>query len=216
MARPLLGDVELQQVQKIETEEDQVFTQHSIPALEGDFFQGLGRRATWVKLTGVLTGAEVQEGLKTLRDKFRAAEPVDFVADITTATKVNQVIIEEMGVRELAGKPSRFEYALTLREFISPPRPEAIAQAQPVNDQVQEQAAEISSQQVDNIVNEAGVLEVQVDLEDGGDYSALRVVVESESSDGASFSTWSQEQLNGLYRFEGLQAGTYTVRVELQ
>lgn len=217
MARPLLGDIDLQQVQKIETEEDQVFTQHSIPALEGDFFQqGLGRRATWVKLTGVLTGAEVQDGLKTLRDKFRAAEPVDFVADITTATKVNQVIIEEMGVRELAGKPSRFEYALTLREFISPPTSEAIAQAQPVNDQVQEQAAEISSQQVDNIVNEAGVLEVQVDLEDGGDYSALRVVVERETSDGASFSTWSQEQINGLYRFEGLQAGTYTVRVELQ
>jgi len=115
-ARPMLGDVELQLVQNIEADEDQVLVRHDVPALEGDFLQGLGRRATRLILTGVLTGPEAGEGLKTLRDKFRAAQPVDFVADITTATRVGQVLIEEMGVRELAGKPERFEYAFTLRE----------------------------------------------------------------------------------------------------
>lgn len=216
MARPMLGDVELQLVQKIDTADEQVQSQHSVPSLEGDFLQGLGRRASRVTLKGVITGEEAKAGLKSLRDKFRAAEPVSFVADITTATKVEQVIIEEMGVRELAGLPERFEYALELVEYVVAPTPEATAPAAQVNNQVEEQAAESNTQQVDNVVNEAGVLEVQVELEDGGDYSGIRVVVEGETSDGEAFSTWSQEQVNGLYRFLNIQAGTYTVRLELQ
>ena len=133
MARPMLDDIELQNVQYIEVDGDQVLTQHDIPALEGDFFQRLGRRASQVTLTGVLTGPDAQADsaaeaeldvkarLKRLRDKFRAATPVSFVADITTSTRIDQVLIEEMGVRELAGKPERFEYTFTLREYIPAP-----------------------------------------------------------------------------------------------
>jgi outer membrane protein OmpA-like peptidoglycan-associated protein len=119
--KPMLDDIELKLVQKIDTVGEQVQAQHGVPALEGDFLQGLGRRATHVTLNGVMTGTEATEDLKTLREKFRTAQPVSFVADIATATKVEQVLIEEMGVRELAGKPERFEYALTLRELIEPP-----------------------------------------------------------------------------------------------
>lgn len=121
--KPMLDEIELKLVQKIDTEEEQVQAQHGVPALEGDFLQGLGRRATRVTLNGVMTGTEAAEDLKTLREKFRDAEPVSFVADIATATKVGRVLIEEMGVRELAGKPERFEYALTLRELVPPPPP---------------------------------------------------------------------------------------------
>ena len=123
-AKPMLGDVELQLVQEIDAEEDQVLAQHGVPALEGDFLQGLGRRAERVTLTGVITGPEAGDGLKSLREKFRGAAPVSFVADIATATKVDKVLIEEMGVRDLAGKPERFEYAFGLREFIPPPPPQ--------------------------------------------------------------------------------------------
>lgn len=121
--KPMLDEIELRLVQKIDTEEEQVQAQHGVPALEGDFLQGLGRRATRVTLNGVMTGTEAAADLKTLREKFRNAEPVSFIADIATATKVGQVLIEEMGVRELAGKPERFEYALTLRELVPPPPP---------------------------------------------------------------------------------------------
>jgi outer membrane protein OmpA-like peptidoglycan-associated protein len=199
MARPLLGDVELQQVQKIETEEDQVFTQHSIPALEGDFFQGLGRRATWVKLTGVLTGAEVQEGLKTLGDKFRAAEPVDFVADITTATKVNQVIIEEMGVRELAGKPSRFEYALTLREYVAAPTPQ---QERPQPVPPRPRPVEIG----------ALIVEVVVEGEPSFDYSTVTVTVEGTQEDGTSVSRTLTNRSENIWTEDPFPLGQYTAR----
>src|SRR5262245_29019574 len=116
--RPMLDDLELQQVQQIDVDEDQVLAQHGVPALEGDFLQRLDRRATRVTLSGILTGPEVREGLEKLREKFRAAKPVPFAADIATATSLDQVLIEELGVSELAGKPERFAYALTLREFI--------------------------------------------------------------------------------------------------
>lgn len=137
--RPMLDDLELQQVQTIEVDGDQVWTQHGIPALEGDFFQGLGRCASRITLTGVLTGAEVADGLAQLRAKFRAAAPVSFVADIATATRIEEVVIEEMGVRAVAGKPSRFAYAFTLREYkpatlpgqVTPPAPPEIPPPRP-------------------------------------------------------------------------------------
>ncbi|NJK51922.1 MAG: hypothetical protein HC936_02340 [Leptolyngbyaceae cyanobacterium SU_3_3] len=173
----------------------------------------------------MITGTESGEGLRTLREKFRAAELVSFVADIATATKLDRVVIEAMDVRELAGKPERFEYALTLREFIAPPRSQSVIETQPtgtqtsdqtVNEAIDEDADQANADQVNNIVNALGTLEVQVELEDGGDFSSLRVVVEGETTSGESISTWSQDQENGLYRFEGIQEGTYTVQVELQ
>lgn len=228
MVQPMLNDVELQLVQKIVVDENQVFDLHNIPALEGDFFQALGRRISRVTLTGILTGTEAGAGLKTLREKFRAAEPIPFVADIATATKVDQVMIETMHIRELAGKPERFEYALTLREFIPPSSPEEVRETQPaetqadiqgseqVDEQVQALAVEDTAEQVNNIVNETAVLEVQVNLEDGADFSGIRVTLEGTTTDGEPFFAWSREQTNGLYRFENLQAGDYTVRLEVQ
>ncbi len=122
----MLGDLELQLVQQLESAERQERAQHAVPALEGDFLQALGRRAARFTLTGVLANEDgtVGEELKKLREKFRGAQPVEFVADIATAVRIDTVLIEEMSVRELAGKPARFEYAFTLREYIPAPAPE--------------------------------------------------------------------------------------------
>src|SRR6185369_15441485 len=120
-AKPMLDDVELQHVQEVEAEDERVLAQPGVPALAGDFLQDLGRRVTRVILVGVMTGPEAGDQLKTLRLKFRKAEPVSFVSDIATATTVDKVLIEEFGVRELAGKPARYEYQFTLREFLPPP-----------------------------------------------------------------------------------------------
>jgi len=118
----MLGDLELQQVQWIDVDEREVVTDHAVPSLEGDFLQRNGRRATRVRLAGTLSGPGVAAGLKGIRDSFRAARPISFAADIATATRLGSVLVECMDVREVAGKPERFEYALTLREYIPPPR----------------------------------------------------------------------------------------------
>lgn len=137
MVRPMLGDLELEQVQRVEDGEDQVITRHPVPGLEGDFLQDLGRRAARVRLTGVLTAADTVEHLGALRQKFHAGEPVGFVSDITSATLIDQVLIERMEVTELAGRPSAFEYRFDLREFIEaepPPTEDVIIPPPPPPD----------------------------------------------------------------------------------
>lgn len=219
MIRPVLGEIELQQVQRIETDADQVWTQHSIPALEGDFFQGLGRKATWVKLSGVLSGAEVQTGLDDLRQKFYAAEPVAFAADIATATQLDQVLIEEMGVRELAGKPSRFEYAFTLREFTPPPilETETSPTLQVINEEVAQEGTQQVSETVEDINENVGELRVEVLLANGSqNFSNLVVFVEGTTEADETVYFTIETQIDGVYTRQNVPVGEYTVSVVRQ
>jgi outer membrane protein OmpA-like peptidoglycan-associated protein len=117
----MLDTFELPLVQSIEGTETEALEQHSVPALEGDFLQDLGRRAARIKLDGVMTGAEAAGALKTLREKHRAAAPISFVADIATATKIDKVLIEKLDVHEFAGRPERFAFSLELLEFVPAP-----------------------------------------------------------------------------------------------
>jgi hypothetical protein len=119
--RPVLGSLELQHVERLTVDDDLVLAHHQVAALEGDFLQELGRRSALLSLGGVAAGADAGRHLEELRTAFRSVEPVDFTADIATATRIDQVLIEDLAVRELAGKPARFEYALTLRHYTPPP-----------------------------------------------------------------------------------------------
>jgi outer membrane protein OmpA-like peptidoglycan-associated protein len=200
----MLGDIELEHVQKIEVDGDQVLVQHGVPALEGDFFQGLGRRATQISLAGVLTGPEAGEGLNTLRDKVRAAEPVSLVADITTATRVDQVLIEEMGVRELAGKPERFEYAFTLREYIPPPPPE---------EEPEIETPEPPTEEIDENVGTL-IVEVIIEGELDFDFSRVSVTVQGNQQDGTALSRTLTNRTDNIWTEERIPAsqGEYTVQ----
>ncbi len=215
--RPMLGDVELEQVQRIESEEDQVLTRHEIPALEGDFLQRLGRRGSRVLFSGVLTGPESGAGLQMLREKFHAAEPVPFAADITTATQVDEVLIEELAVREVAGRPERFEYAVAVREFTEPPavasEEAAAAEPSPVDSQVNEEAEGLADEQVEEIAAGVGTLRVRVvSSVEGADTSHLAVLVEGTGAEGESRTFLLDEEVAGVYSKEGLPSGEYLVR----
>lgn len=195
----MLDDVELQQVQAIETEGDQVLAQHGIPALEGDFLQGTGRRATQITLAGVLTGPEARDGVQTLREKFRAAQPVSFVADIATATQVDQVLIEELGLRDIAGRSERFEYALTLREFIPPPRPQTIPPPPPPPPPPQVDTGTL-------------IVKVIVEGEPNFDFSTVTVTVNGTRQDGTTLTprTLTNRTRNDEWTEENFPLGQYT------
>jgi hypothetical protein len=211
--KPLLGDVELQQVQRIQTEQDQVLIGHGVPSLEGDFLQRAGRRSNKIMLTGVLTGAKAGEGLRKLREKFRAAEPVPFVSDIVSATRLNKVLIEEMIVRELAGKPERFEYALTLREFIQPPANQT-QEMEIISQEVVEEAQAQVEETVVAVIQNVGTLTVQVEIEDAPqDFTDIIVLVEGVSEAGVQVSFTIEEQVNSIYSRENVAAGEYAVKV---
>ncbi len=198
--KPMLGDLELQQVQRIETEGDQILVPHRVPGLEGDFLQGLGRRGSRIALTGVLSGAASRDALKTLREKFKAAAPVSFVSDIATATKVDQVLIEEMEVRDLAGKPERYEYAFVLREHTPPPveptEPPPPTPIPPVPD------------------DDTGTLivEVIVEGEPGFDFSRVTVTAEGTQDDGTTLSRTLTDRADNVWTERQVPPGQYTAK----
>jgi hypothetical protein len=210
--KPMLADLELPLVQRIHTQEEQILVDHPVPGLDGDFTQLLNRQATQVALAGILAGEDAKTQLETLRQKFHAGEPVAFVADILTATQVQQVIITGMEVRELAGKTERFEYYITLAEYTPPPADETEALAL-VDEEAADEAEEETDAQVEDIDSQLGVIEVEVLLASGErDFAIAEVRVEGTTEAGENFQATQAEHTDGLFRIENVPTGTYTVR----
>lgn len=206
--KPLLDELELQHVQRIEIDDDQVLVEHEIPALEGDFFQREGRRATRVKLNGVMTGDDVGDKLKTLREKFLKTEPVPFVSDITAATRVEQVMVAEIAVKEIAGKTQRFEYALALNEYIEPP---------PTSTETPETPGEDPPRNIiDPVEQRQGtlVVEVTVEGEPAFDFSTITVTVRGNQENGEALSTTLADRMGNVWTEEEMPASESEYLVE--
>ncbi len=125
--RPVLDDLELVQVQEIGTYERRALTELKVPGMDGSLLQNLGRGPTQLALWGIASGPDAQGFLEQLEEKFRAAEPVAFVADIVADTEIEEMVISDFRTQELAGKPHRFAYVLTLQEYIEPVEPEDVS-----------------------------------------------------------------------------------------
>jgi outer membrane protein OmpA-like peptidoglycan-associated protein len=195
MTRPMLDTFALPLAQTVDGTESEALEEHRVPALEGDFLQDLGRRAARFKLSGVAAGSSAGSDLKTLREKHRAATPVAFVADIATATKINQVLIEALDVRELAGKPERFEYSMDLVEYVPAPVPQdepvPIPPIKPVLD---------ASLQVTVIVDDDPVF----------DFSKATVTVAGNKDDGTQITTTLTNRAANVWTQNPMPPGTYT------
>ncbi|HEX5717847.1 MAG TPA: hypothetical protein VF179_16940 [Thermoanaerobaculia bacterium] len=122
--RPMLDDLELPQVQEIRTHDLRALAEHKPPGMSGSLLQNLGRRPTVLLLWGVASGPEARDFITRLEDKFRAAQPVPFTADIASDTGIETVRIADLKLDDLAGRPDRFTYILTLRQHIEPVEPE--------------------------------------------------------------------------------------------
>ncbi len=211
MIKPMLGDLELLLVQRIETAESQTLVDHAVPGLAGNFTQQLNRQITQVKLHGILAGPEARDNLEALRQQFHAAEPLPFTADILAATEVQEMLIADLQAQEMAGKPERFVYRLTLNEYIPPP-PDEETTMQIAEEEMQTEATEITEKQTDDVANDLATLEVRVELAEGDDYSGIAVQVEGNTDGGEPFAILIEEHNDGIYRAENIRAGTYTVR----
>lgn len=122
--KPMIDDLELPQVQEITTLDRRALAEHKPPSMSGSLLQNLGRRPTSLTLWGVATGPEALSFIEQLDEKFRASLPVSFTADIVTDAEIEKMIIDDLRVQDLAGKPQRHAYVLTLREYIEPVEPE--------------------------------------------------------------------------------------------
>ena len=122
--KPLLGDWEIPNIGGIETLERRELAELEIPGRVGSLFQDLNAAPTRIAIRGSCFGDENRDAfLQTVREKFRAGQPVTFVADIITATEVQYVLIETMHFAETGEAPDETSFFLVLRESPPPPPP---------------------------------------------------------------------------------------------
>src|SRR5262249_30765880 len=126
--RPMLDNLELPQVQEIATVERRVLAEHKPPTMAGSLLQNMGRRPARMTLWGVASGPKARRLVEQLEEKFRATRPIPSTADIVADARIEQVLIDDLRVQDLAGRQQRYAYVLTLREYIEPAEP---AQAPP-------------------------------------------------------------------------------------
>jgi hypothetical protein len=105
MIRPVLDNLILPQVQEITTRDRRVLSEHKPPGMAGSLLQNLGRRPMRIELWGVAVGPDALNFAVQLDGKFRTGSPLPFSADIVADAGIANVLIEDLRLKELAGKP---------------------------------------------------------------------------------------------------------------
>jgi hypothetical protein len=124
IVKPVIGDWNVPSIERIQTVEGRRIARLPVPGLLGDIQQDLGTSSLCVRIEGSLHGDEARDAfLESLREKFRAGDPVTFAADITNATELDQVLIEALEVEEANESADSFRYSIVLREYVEPPAP---------------------------------------------------------------------------------------------
>jgi hypothetical protein len=122
--KPVLGGWEIPHISSIGSLEQRAFAELEVPGKTASLFQDLAATPTRIVITGSLYGDEDRDSfLEEVRTKFRAGEPVTFVADILTATEVQYVVIETLRFEQSAESPDEIEYLIAVRESPPPPPP---------------------------------------------------------------------------------------------
>ncbi|MCP4215141.1 MAG: hypothetical protein GY765_10810 [bacterium] len=122
--KPILDKWEIKGIEAITSLENRKLVEHRVPGKTGNVYQDLGSRPTEITISGSLHGDEVRDGfLEEARKRYKSAEPVTFVADITTATEVKHVVVKALHFAEKANDPDQFRYKMVLKESPPPPPP---------------------------------------------------------------------------------------------
>jgi len=141
IVRPMIGDWEIPRIERIQTLESRRLARLSVPGLRGDLHQDLGQHSLVVEITGSLHGdAERDDFLDSVREPFNAGDPVSFVADITSATELENVLIEHLDLVEGNDHADSFRFVVRLRQYVEPPEPPS-----PIDDLGAELGAELDA-----------------------------------------------------------------------
>ena len=120
-----IGGIKLNRVHRLATQEQAALVAHSIPGLEGNVIQDLGRTSVYLRMEGIFYGLTALDDLEALRALYKKREPVDFLAEIVGESYFSQVMITRFEVTEAAGRPDELDYVLHLMEYVEPPEPSA-------------------------------------------------------------------------------------------
>ena len=120
----MLDDWELPSIEHVELIESRRLARLGVPGLTGDLHQDLGAESLTVAITGSLQGDDRRSALlETLQEKFRAGDPLPFVADIVESSELEEVIIVGFEIVETDDWSDATRYRLVLRQYVEPPPP---------------------------------------------------------------------------------------------
>jgi hypothetical protein len=118
---PVLGDITLTAVQRVEQSLDAGFHDVAVLGLAGHAQQRSGRPSHRIGIVGVLTGDTALDDLAALQALAASGDETTFAADIVTALDLQQVVVTHFTATELAGHPGVIDLSIELAE--SPPLP---------------------------------------------------------------------------------------------
>jgi hypothetical protein len=121
--KPVLGDWEIPRIQKMRSDQRRRIAELPVPGRAGSLLQDLDTAPTEIEIHGSVFAEERGDFLGNVREKFKAGEPLTFVADIAAATDLQYVMIESLIVEESSHFPDQIDYFLKLRESPPPPPP---------------------------------------------------------------------------------------------
>lgn len=120
--KPMIGEYEVPGLERIGATERRRLREIPVPGLGGSYHQDLGAHPLTLRLEGSLQGDDNRDGfLEKVRALFAEGKPVDFVADIVTATTIEKMIVAGLDVEESAEVPDTFRYAISLLQYTEPP-----------------------------------------------------------------------------------------------
>ena len=121
----MIGEWEVPRIERIGTVEGRRLARLSVPGLVGDLHHDLGRHSLVVEIVGSLHGDDARDDfLQTVcASRSTRGDPLAFVADITTATELEQVLIEGLELQESNDSADSFRYTVRLRQYVEPPEP---------------------------------------------------------------------------------------------
>jgi hypothetical protein len=123
----MLDDWELPCIERVELVESRRLARLGVPGLTGDLHQDLGADSLTVAITGSLQGDDRRADLlDKLQEKFRAGEPMPFVADIVESSELEQVIIVGFEIVEGDDWADAVRYRIVLRQYVEPPPPPSL------------------------------------------------------------------------------------------
>ena len=120
----MLDDWELPSIERVELIESRRLVRLGVPGLTGDLHQDLGAESLTVAITGSLQGDDRRSALlETLQEKFRAGDPLPFVADIVESSELEEVIIVGFEIVETDDWSDAVRYRIVVRQYVEPPPP---------------------------------------------------------------------------------------------
>jgi hypothetical protein len=120
----MLGDWELPSIERVELVESRRLARLGVPGLTGDLHQDLGAESLTVAISGSLQGDDRRSALlEMLQERFRAGDPLPFVADIVESSELEDVLIVGFEIVETDDWSDAIRYRLVLRQYVEPPPP---------------------------------------------------------------------------------------------